>query len=339
MIVSKSMVFGIVGGIIVAIILLFLLQDPGRFINPIHEDPESRRLEKYAIPQLRKTTFSPSKIVIQEPIEKNQDVLSYTFYFYDGDKKVSGLLNAPKASGSFPIILMFRGYVDKEIYSPGIGTQRGAEFFAKNGFITLSPDFLGYGSSDEPSIDSLESRFQTYTTALTLFASLPNLNEALASVSGELKADPEKVAVWAHSNGGQIALTALEATGKEYPTSLWAPVTHPFPESILFFADEMEDGGAYLRGITADFVQRYNPRLYSPPQYLTWIKAPIQLHQGTADDAVPLQWSNTFADKMEGLDKDFTYFIYEDEDHNFTQGSWATLVARDLQFFRKYLDL
>ncbi|KXK10288.1 MAG: hypothetical protein UZ20_WS6002000013 [candidate division WS6 bacterium OLB21] len=136
------MVYGAVGGIIVATILQLFLQGPGKFINPIHEDLDARRLEKYAIPQLRKTTFTPSKIVIQNPVEKSKDVLSYTFYFYDGEKKVSGLLNAPKASGTFPIVVMFRGYVDKEIYQPGIGTQRGAEYFAKNGFITLAPDFF-----------------------------------------------------------------------------------------------------------------------------------------------------------------------------------------------------
>ncbi|KXK12061.1 MAG: Prolyl oligopeptidase family protein, partial [Microgenomates bacterium OLB23] len=113
----------------------------------------------------------------------------------------------------------------------------------------------------------------------------------------------------------------------------------PFPNLFFFFADEMDDGGAYLRGITADFVQRYNPRMYSPPQYAAWILAPVVLHQGTADDAVPLQWSNTFADKMEYLNKDITYYIYQDEDHNFTQGSWTTLIQRDLQFFRKNLNL
>jgi len=339
MIVSKSMVTGIIVGVAAAIVFVFLQQEVQKLINPIHENADDRRLEKYSFPELKKTTFPPSKIHIIEKVEKDPQVLSYTFYFFDGEKKVSGILNAPKLPGTYPIVLMFRGYVDKEIYQPGIGTQRAAEFFAKNGFITLSPDFLGYGSSDPVSNDSLESRFQTYTTALSLFASLGNLNDALPEVQEGLQANPEKVAMWAHSNGGQIALSALEITEKEYPLTLWAPVTHPFPESILYFADEMEDGGKYIRGIVGDFVQRYNPRLYSPPQYLGWLKAPIQLHQGTADDAVPLQWSNVFADKLDELKKPYSYYIYEDEDHNFTKGSWSTLVLRDLQFFRKNLDL
>ncbi len=339
MIVSKSMVFGIIGGIVAALLFVFVQQNIQKLISPIQEEVDARPLEKYAFPHLRKQTFEPSKIFIQTPEEKDPNVLTYHFYFFDGEKKVSGLLNAPKAAGTYPVVVMFRGYVDKEIYSPGIGTQHVAEFFAKNGFITLAPDFLGYGSSDPMSNDSLESRFQTYTTALSLLASLGNLNAALPAVQSGLKADTDKVAIWAHSNGGQIAITALEVTGRKIPTTLWAPVTHPFPESVLFFADDMDDGGAYLRGIVADFVQKYNPRLYSPPQYLMWIKAPIQLHQGTADDAVPLQWSNTFADRMDSLGKDLTYFIYTNEDHNFAKGSWTQVVLRDLQFFRKNLNL
>jgi len=338
MIVSKSMVLGVVIGAIAAVVFVFAQQTVEKFINPVSKE-ESRTLEKYSFPSLKKTTFQPSAIDIGEKLSKDIAVNTYVFTFYDNGKKVSGLLNAPKLAGTYPVLIMFRGYVDKEIYSPGIGTQHAAEYFARHGFITLAPDFLGYGSSDPMSNDSLESRFQTYTSGLILLNSFGNLNDALATISDGINADPDKTAIWAHSNGGQVALSVLEISGKKIPTSLWAPVTHPFPESILFFADEMDDGGKYIRGIVADFVQKYNPRLYSPPQYVSWLKAPIQLHQGTADDAVPKEWSDTFANTIKNLHKPITYYIYNNEDHNFAQGSWSTVVARDLQFYRKNLDL
>ena len=44
-----------------------------------------------------------------------------------------------------PVIIQFRGYVERSIYQPGAGTKKTAEVFAKNGFISLAPDFLGYG--------------------------------------------------------------------------------------------------------------------------------------------------------------------------------------------------
>lgn len=338
MFVNKSLILGIVTGAIAAVIVVTVQQGLQRLINPVHKIQEYP-LEKYAFPILRQTNFTKGEISIGNVVQKDPNVRTYTFYFFDGAKKVSGLLNAPKEAGTYPVLVMFRGYVDKEIYQPGVGTQHAAEFFAKNGFITLAPDFLGYGSSDRMSNDSLESRFQTYTTGLSLMESIYNLDKALSSMNPNLKADTKKIAIWGHSNGGQIALSVVEISGKNYPTVMWAPVTIPFPESILYFADEMNDRGAYLRSVVADFVQKYNARLYSPPQYIKWLKAPIQLHQGSADEAVPQEWSDNFAKSMEKHKKDITYFIYSGEDHNFSQGSWTTLVSRDLRFYRKRLNL
>ena len=100
------------------------------------------------------------------------------------------------------------------------------EYFRDNEYITLAPDFLGYGGSDSESSNIFESRFQTYTTVLTLLKSINKENFP--------NWDQKNIFIWAHSNGGQIALTVLEITGENYPTVLWAPVTESFPYSILF---------------------------------------------------------------------------------------------------------
>ncbi len=335
---GKSMLTGVIGGAVAALLVVMVQQGVDKLINPV-KDEAPRPLEKYSFPALRQTNFPPGDIFIKDALDKDPDVLTYTFYFFDGTKKVSGVLNAPKVPGTYPVILMFRGYVDKEIYKPGVGTQRAAAFFAKNGYITLAPDFLGYGTSDGNALDSLESRFQTYTTALSLMASVENLDTALANIGANYKADTSNIAIWAHSNGGQIALSILEITGKKYPVTLWAPVTEAFPESILYFADEGADGGLYIRSIVADFVQTYNVRLYSPPQYIAWLKAPVLLHQGTLDEAVPLSWSEKFAALMKKHHKNITFYTYPGEDHNFAQGNWIRLINRDLAFFRTHLNL
>ena len=46
------------------------------------------------------------------------------------------------------------------------------EYLSENGYITLAPDFLGYGGSDIESSNIFEARFQTYTTVLTLLKSI-----------------------------------------------------------------------------------------------------------------------------------------------------------------------
>jgi len=40
-----------------------------------------------------------------------------------------------------------------------MGTEKMADFLAKNGFLTLAPDFLGYGGSDSAFPDMLLTRF------------------------------------------------------------------------------------------------------------------------------------------------------------------------------------
>src|SRR5690606_22771233 len=111
----------------------------------------------------------------------------------------------------------------------------------------------------------------------------------------------------------QIALSILEITGQEYPTTLWAPVTKPFPYSILFFTDEDPDFGRGLRKALATFEILYDPNNYSVMSYLDRINAPIQLHQGGQDDAVPLDWSDDFVQAMKethGEDAKINYYVY-----------------------------
>jgi uncharacterized protein len=299
-------------------------------------------LEKYSFENLKKAEFEPSEIIFGDVIEQdNDEIISRKFYYNtqdpsDADKKykVSGVINMPAEEGEYPVIVMFRGFVERSEYQPGVGTNRGGQYFAENGMITLAPDFLGYGESDMPEEGSLEERFQTYPTAISLLNSVENLNDTLeATNSGKITSDPSKIGIWGHSNGGHIALSALAITGKDYPTVLWNPVTKPFPYSILFFTDEYA-----LRKVVSDFEKDYDILEYSPGKYYDWITAPIQLHQGEADDAVPVKWSNQFHDVMTDKEKDIEYFTYPGADHNLMPNGWNTAVARSLDFYNERFE-
>jgi dipeptidyl aminopeptidase/acylaminoacyl peptidase len=298
-------------------------------ISPVIPKP----LEKYTIENLTQAEVKKGNIVLEEILEEEKDFTSYLFSFeFDPTlqgkeaKKVTGQINLPNGKGSFPAVLMIRGYVDQEIYETGIGTRKAASVFAQNGFITIAPDFLGYGESDKEAENIFETRFQTYTTVLSILESLDSIKEW----------DEENIFFWGHSNGGQVALTILEITGKDYPTTLWAPVTKPFPYSILYYTDESEDKGKYIRRELSRFENLYNTDSYSLDEYFEKIKAPLQVHQGTADDAVPVDWSNGFVKKLEKLDIDVIYYQYLGADHNMVP-NWNTVVSRDLFFFRKHI--
>ena len=278
-------------------------------------------LLKYSFPELRKQVFEPDGIWVEGD----------KFYYWVENKKVSGQINVPREQapeGGWPVVIMIRGYVDREIYQTGIGTQRAAEYFAKNGFLTLAPDFFGYGESDLPPNNSLEERFLCPIEVLQLIASVKNLKEANA----------DKISIWGHSNGGQIALSVLEISGKSYPTVLWAPVSKPFPYSILYYTDEYDDYGKALRKLVAGFDVQYDADEFSIHNYYDWIEAPVQIHQGTGDEAVPLKWSEDLEKTLKKLGKEVKLYIYPGADHNLASGdnSWNLAVQRSLEWFRSY---
>ncbi len=300
-------------------------------------------LLKYSFPELAQRQPQTSPIQIKRVIKTNPEFTSYVFNYESEGKTISGLMNIPKSDDSnknFPVILMLRGFVPEETYAIGAGTIRAGEAFAKQGYITLAPDFLGFGESDPQPGDSLESRFIKPMNILDLISSIESFHMQPLIFNKEVagRFDSQKLGIWGHSNGGQIALSILEITGKSYPTTLWAPVTKPFPYSVLYFTDESEDFGRSLRSVLSNFEQDYDVEQFTIGKYMDKITAKIQLHQGTADDAVPVTWSDQFVRNMDRVGKKdlVEYFVYQNADHSLQPG-WDQVVQRNFEFFRKEL--
>jgi len=307
-----------------------LLSPVGSFLSPSSEDEEKKiDFNQFSFESLQKREFSGSQIKLGKVIEENDIFSSYLFSYDSDGRKVTGLANLPQLKGKRPVIIMLRGYVDQEVFQTGMGTRRAGQVLAEKGFVTLAPDFLGFGESDKPEDDIWWERLNRPVQVLDLLASLKSLPQA----------DGERIGIWAHSNGGQIALSILEITGKDYPTVLWAPVSKPFPYSILYFTDELEDQGKYLRTELARLESDYDLRLFSISDYFESInnKVVIQVHQGTEDEAVPKRWSDQLVEKLKALEIEVEYFVYPGADHNLV-GGWDTAVARNLEFFKKQLE-
>lgn len=298
-------------------------------LNPLGEVVEKKVLpyEKYSFDNLAKRGGVASKIEVEGD----------KFYYYSEGRRISGEINLPDLSGvarKAPVVVMARGYVDKEIYKTGIGTHNAAVAYAKEGYITLAPDFSGYGESDEEDESALGARLVKPVEVLDLLAGLQTLPHA----------DLSRVYLWGHSNGGQIMLSVAEILGKREElgikikdsrivgVTLWAPVSKPFPYNILYYTDEADDQGKWLRGEIAKFETEYDVFEYSIDRYLDQISIPIQIHQGSLDDAVPKIWSDKLVKTLEEGGKEVNYYVYPGADHNMRPG-WDSVVARDLDFF------
>lgn len=325
---------------------IFIVSKSGVFnniavLNPlvsVNLTPTPKPLEKYSFENLKSRSYPGGLIEFGKVLNNQSLYTSQMFYFTSDGKKVSGLITYPKKTDKSPVIVLIRGFVDQTIYETGVGSKHIGEELAKNGFVTLSPDFLGYGESASPSAEPIEERFETYTTVLNLLSSIKFLNRSFADNNLNISVSPDNVGLWGHSNGGHIALGVLEISGSSYPTVLWAPVSKPFPYSILYYTDEYEDLGKKLRKVVADFEKDYDSYKYSITEYFDWINAPIMIQQGEADEAVPRKWSDELKKTLKKLEKNVTYITYADEDHNFSKGSWSDMVFEDIGFYLKYFN-
>jgi pimeloyl-ACP methyl ester carboxylesterase len=333
------------------------LGENSTLLSPFSTQEPELPLLQYTIPNLAKKRYVPGSVTVNEVLEDTPDFTSYLFSYTSTGRKITGQLNVPKQLVeaeqpiAVPVIVMIRGFVPEEIYTTGLGTKSAAAVFAQNGYVTFAPDFLGFGGSDPEPTDVWEGRFIKPINVIELIAGLkaqPTLQLPLPSLK-TIAIDPAQLGLWAHSNGGQIALTTLEILGEPIPTTLWAPVTVPFPYSILFYTDENDDEGKEARAWISLFEKNYDAREFSLTKYLDRLTGSIQLHHGTADEAALLTWSDEFVAKIEAENNrrenseimelpaiDLTYLTYPGADHNL-QPSWNTVVQRDVSFFNTHL--
>lgn len=342
--------------------------------SPFVEEEAVKRYHytEYTFENLRTREYLPKQITIEKPLSQTSTFQSYLFSYKPLGRKMTGQLNVPtKVSANTPVIIMNRGYVPEEIFVTGVGTSNAAAALASAGFITIAPDFFGYGESEPEPTDTWIARFEKPVAVIELLETVRQVGVPITQ-NGQLHKTAQ-VGFWGHSNGGQITMSVLEILEEPIPTTLWAPVLAPFPYSVLFYSDEIDDEGRDMRFYVNNLERDYDLKLFSVTQHLDGLIGPILLHHGTADDAALVAWSDEFMDRVEKENDrraevvknlaeqeksdspspaetatpsaepiknlapiDITYHRYPGADHNM-RPSWDTVVTRDIEFFKNQL--
>lgn len=317
------------------VVYFFANRSPSSILSPLSLNSslsaptkKPTKYSPYTFNSLSQRKFSPGEIKLGAATRKQKAYTTYIFTYKTDSKTVSGMANIPNQEGKFPVIVLLRGYADKENYHIGLGTEKSANFLAEHGFLTLAPDFLGYGYSDWEDEDILLARFYRPVEVLNLLASISSLPQA----------DPQRIGFWGHSNGGQIALSVLEITGHPYPTSLWAPVSLGFPESVLVYLGTEEVGNPVKEKIE-EFLKENDPKEYSIANFFPKITSPFIIHQAENDEMIKTKWTDNLVNQLRSQGLSVEYYLYPKENHNFNRfpKTGDLLRARDLVFFEKYL--
>jgi len=344
---KKFFLIGIGLGLL-GVLGVLLVNDTSKFeiVSPLVSFKKTQskienKYSPYTFENLSRKEFKEGEIKLGAATRFEKNYTTYIFTYKSDDKTISGMANLPFANASFdssqdkqgkpqkfPVIILLRGYSDRETYYIGSGTEKQANYYADQGFLTLAPDFLGYGYSDWEDQDILLARFYRPVEVLSLIASIESLPQA----------ESQKIGLWAHSNGGQIALSVLEITGKAYPTSLWAPVSLGFPQSVLVYLGEPEVGNIVKEKID-EFSKENDPKKYSISEYFSRIKAPVIIHQGMADELIKTSWTQNLVNQLKSQGLGVEYYSYPGLNHNFNniKNAAEILRQRDAEFFKNKL--
>jgi dipeptidyl aminopeptidase/acylaminoacyl peptidase len=263
-------------------------------------------------------------------LDSNDAYTRYYITYTSNGLKISGIMNVPKGTGPFPLLILNHGHIDTKIYTNGRGLRREQDYLARRGYVVLHTDYRNHAESDDDPNNEIHFRLGYAEDAI---------NAIYAIQSAKLPyVDASRVGMLGHSMGGGVTLNSLVIRpGLVDAAVLFAPVSANYQRNYeRWIKSESEVGKQIiaLYGSPIDSPEFWNA--ISAKNYFDRITAPIQTHHGTADEAVELKWSDELNLWLGEAGKTHEYFVYPGEPHEFTV-AWPTVMARTVEFFDQHV--
>lgn len=293
-----------------------------------------------SIVQMRSRAYLGSQIQLEQQLAPGPNYDRFIASYLSDGLKIYGLLTIPTTatpSGGFPAIDFIHGHLDPQTYTP---TERYVAYqgdIAAAGYVTFKPDLRGHGHSQGQAVNSNFSP-DYVTDALNAKSALQKMPQVNAG----------KIGIWGHSMGGGIALRSIVISGDFKAAVIWAGVVGDYDDLLERYRQRIP----WLRSPqsfgsssgTLSIIDQYgspsaNSQFWQsidPYTYLSDITTPVQLHHGTADDNVPIEFSRHLRDALLASGKTVEEYEYPGSDHNIAQG-FPTAMQRTIAFFNKYL--
>ncbi|MGD2176193.1 MAG: alpha/beta fold hydrolase [Anaerolineae bacterium] len=295
---------------------------------------------------MREQDYPGSDLVIEETLSPGVNYDRYVVSYLSEGLKIYALLTVPqgeKPETGWPVIIFNHGHITPDLYRTTERYVAYQDAFARNGYITIKPDYRGHGFSEGEPSNTRSS--PDYTV---------DVLNALASVQRYPDADPDRVGMWGHSMGGDITLRAMVVSDEIKAGVIWAG-TSASNEAWLTSWRNFSFASGWAPASDADGTpsrRRREDRLteiygsfeenrafwdsIDPTAHLDELSGPLQLHHSTTDETVPVAFSEDLYSLLEETDVIHEMYIYEGDNHNLS-ASFGTAMAHSIRFFDEHV--
>lgn len=290
----------------------------------------------------RQTEYPGSEITIEETLESGANYYRYIAWYESEGLKIYGLLTVPFGEApetGWPGIVFNHGYIPPEVYRSTERYIAYVDSLARSGYIVYRIDYRGHDRSDGEASGAYGDP-----------GYLVDVLNAVASLQAFPLADAQRIGIWGHSLGGYLTLRAMVISKEIKAGVIWAGVVGSYPDLVCCW--RRPTPGVPTRTPNPNFRSGWRntwQNLYGSPDenpefwlgissnnFLGDLSGPIQLHHGTADISVPIQFSQDLYQQILQAGKVVEYYEYEGDDHNLAT-YFNLAMMRTIEFYDRYL--
>ncbi|HZB97934.1 MAG TPA: alpha/beta fold hydrolase, partial [Candidatus Sulfotelmatobacter sp.] len=238
---------------------------------------QSPAFPPYYIESMRATGHPGGHIDLGAALRTVGDVTTFDLTWPSSLGTMTGTVSMPAGSGPFPVVIVNHGYAPPSSYPAGLDTWKYADYLSAHGYIAIAPSYPGYlGSSPPP--PELPPIAAEAISVMDLVGSVPSLP----------RADPFRITMVGHSNGGGVALLVSVADPRVRAFALLAPVSSDMADNARRFWLRGRSSAGPL-GDPANDPEAYAH--FSPRNYFGTFRSPVLVVQGAADEQIPAEWT------------------------------------------------
>ncbi|MBC7876692.1 MAG: alpha/beta fold hydrolase [Anaerolineales bacterium] len=288
------------------------------------------------IDAMRARDYPGSDVVIESVLDSGSNYNRYYVSYLSDGLKIFALMTVPngqKPPTGWPVVIFNHGYIPPNVYRTTERYIAYVDQIASNGYIVFKSDYRGHDRSEGMAGGAYTE--PNYTI---------DVLNAVASMKRYPDADPNRIGMWGHSMGGYITLRSMAVTQDIKAGVIWGGVVAPYPDLFTRWnwgARQTTAGpGTWVYALEQAYgTVDTNPDFWnsiSANSYLNDLNRPIQLHHGTADDEVPVEFSQMLYNEMLAANQVAEYYAYDGDNHNISN-YFSQAMQRSVEFFDRYL--